>query len=46
MQTVTVHKVPTIDKVDEPVRLNILPEHFVENLLPPRDKQQHENSDE
>ena len=46
MQTFTVHKVPTIDEIDELVGLNILPANFIENLLPPRDKQQHESSDE
>ena len=38
-----IHKVP--DEIDELVGLNTLPETFIENLLPPRDKQ-HENSDE
>ena len=42
----TVHKVPTIDEIDELVGLSILPANFIENLLPPQDKQQHENSDE
>ena len=46
MQKFTVHKVPTIDEIDELVGLNILRANFIENLLPPRDKQQHENSDE
>ena len=46
MQEFTVHKVPTIDEIDELVGLNILAANFIENLLPPRDKQQHENSDE
>ena len=41
-----IHKVPTIDEIDELVGLNILPANFIENLLPPRDKQQNENSDE
>ena len=35
MQTFTVHKVPTIDEIDELVGLNILPANFIENLLPP-----------
>ena len=42
----TVHKVPTIDEMDELVGLNILTTNFIENLLRPRDEQQHENSDE
>ena len=42
----TVHKAPTIDEIDELVGLNILPVNFIENLLPPRQKQRHENSDE
>ena len=46
MYIVTVHKAPTIDEIDELVGLNILPANFIENLLPPRYKQQHENSDE
>ena len=46
MQKSTVHKAPTIDEIDELVGLNILPTNFIENLLPPRYKQQHENSDE
>ena len=46
MQKFTVHKVPTIDKIDELVSLNILPANFIENLLTSRVKQQHENSDE
>ena len=46
MQRFIVHKVPTIDEIDELVGLNILPANFIENLLPPRDKLQHENSDE
>ena len=45
MQTFTVHKGPTIDEIDELVGLNILPANFIENLLLPQDKQQHENSD-
>ena len=32
MQKYTVHKVPTIDKIDELVALNILPANFMENL--------------
>ena len=46
MQKFTVHKAPTIDEIDELVGLNVLPANFIENLLPPRYKQQHENSDE
>ena len=46
MQTFTVHKAPTIDETDELVGLNILPANVIENLLPPTQKQQHENSDE
>ena len=46
MQKFTVRKVPTMDEIDELVGLNILPANLIENLLPPRDKQQHENSDE
>ena len=46
MQKFTVHKVPTIDEMDELVGLNILPANFIDNLLPPRNKQQFENSDE
>ena len=46
MQKFAVHKVPTIDEIDELVGLNILPANFIENLLPLRDNQQHENSDE
>ena len=46
MQNFTVHKVPTIDEIDELVGLNILKANFIENLFPPKDKQQHENSDE
>ena len=46
MHIVTVHKAPTIDEIDELVGLNILPANFIENLLPPRYKQQRENSDE
>ena len=46
MQKFTVHKAPTIDEIDELVGLNILPVNVIENLLPPRYKQQHENSDE
>ena len=42
----TVHKAPTIDEIDELVGLNILPANVIENLLPPRLKQQHENSNE
>ena len=40
MQKFTVHKVPTIDEIDQLVGLNILPANFIENLLPPRYKQQ------
>ena len=43
---VRVHKAPTIDEIDELVGLNILLANFIENLLPTRQKQQHENSDE
>ena len=46
MQNFTVHKVPTIDEIDQLVGLNILPANFIENLLSLRDKQKHENSDE
>ena len=46
MKKFTDHKAPTIDYIDELVGLNILPANFIENLLPPRYKQQHENSDE
>ena len=46
MQKITVHKVPTTDEIDELVGLNILPANFIDNLLPPLDKQQYENSDE
>ena len=46
MQKFTVHKAPTIDEIDELVGFNILPANFIENLLPLRQKQQHENSDE
>ena len=46
MRKFTVHKAPSIDEIDELVGLNILPANFIENLLPPRYKQQHENSDE
>ena len=46
MQKFTLHRAPTIDKIDELVGWNILPANFIENLLPPRYKQQHENSDE
>ena len=46
MQKFTAHKAPTIDEKDELVGLNILPANFIENLLPPTYKQQHENSDE
>ena len=46
MQKFTVHKAPSIDEIDKLVGLNILPANFIENLLPPRYKQQHENSDE
>ena len=42
----TVHKAPTIDEIDQLVGLNILPANFIENLLPPRYKQQRENSGE
>ena len=45
MQKFTVRKAPTIDEIDELVGLNILPANVTENLLPPRQKQQHENSD-
>ena len=44
MQRFTVHKIPTIDEIDELVGLNILPANVIENLSPPRDEQQHENS--
>ena len=44
LQKFTVDKVPIIDEIDELVGLNILLANFVENLLPPRDKQQHENN--
>ena len=46
MQKVRVHKAPTSDEIDELVGVNILPANYIENLLPPRQKQQHENSDE
>ena len=46
MQKLTVHKAPTIDEIDQLVGLNILPANFIENLLPPRYKQQNENSGE
>ena len=46
MQNFTVHKAPTIEEIDKLVGLNILPANFIENLLPTRYKQQHENSDE
>ena len=46
MQKFTVHKALTIDEIDELVGLNILPANVIENSLPPRQKQQHENSDE
>ena len=48
MQKCTVPKAPTIDEIDELVGLNILLANVIdhENLLPPRYKQQHENSDE
>ena len=46
MQKFTVHNVPTIDEIDVLVGLNILPANFIKYLLPPRDKQQHGNSDE
>ena len=46
MQKFTVHKVPTIDEMDELVGLNILPANFIDNLFTPRNKQQFENSDE
>ena len=46
MQKFTVHKAPTIDEIDELEGLNILPANVIENSLPPRQKQQHENSDE
>ena len=46
MQKFTVHNVPTIDEIDVLVGLHILPANFIKNLLPPRDKQQHGNSDE
>ena len=46
MQKFTVHKASTIDEMDELVGLNILPANVIENLLPPRQKQKHENSDE
>ena len=46
MQKFTVHKAPIIDEIDKLVGLNILPANVFENLLPPRQKQQHENSDE
>ena len=41
-----VHKAPTVDEIDKLVGLNILPANVIENFLPPRQKQQHENSDE
>ena len=40
-----VHEAPTIDEIDQLVGLNILPANVIENLLPPRYKQQQENSD-
>ena len=43
VQKFTVHKVPIIDEIDELVDLNTLAANFIDNLLPPRDKQQHEN---
>ena len=46
MQKFTVHNIHPIDEIDELVDLNILRANFIENLFPPRDKQQHENSDE
>ena len=46
MQKITVHKVTTIDEIDEVVGLNVLPADSIKSLLPPRDKQQHGNSDE
>ena len=46
MQKFTVHKASTIYEIGELVGLNILPANFIENLLPPRYKEQHENSDE
>ena len=33
MQTFTVHKVPTIDEIDELVGLNILTSNFIENFV-------------
>ena len=42
----SIKHLPLIDKIDELVGLNILPANFIENLLPPRYKQQHENSNE
>ena len=45
MQKFTVHKVPTIDEIDELVGENILLANFTENLFLPQYKQ-HENSDE
>ena len=41
----SIKHLPLIKK-DELVGLNIIPANFIENLLPPRYKQQHENSDE
>ena len=46
MQKFTVHKVPSIDEMEELVGLNILPANFIENLIPLLDiKQPHEKSD-
>ena len=39
-------RIISVREIDELVGLNIVPANFIENLLPPRQKQQSENSDE
>ena len=46
MFTLLENRIISVREIDELVGLNIVPANFIENLLPPRQKQQSENSDE
>ena len=46
MFTLLETRIISLREIDELLGLNILPANFIENLLPPRQKQQSENSDE